>query len=47
MTVQTIKSLARRPWYGSPRTADTRYEPPSSEPDIGKAVCFNLSDGAT
>jgi aryl-alcohol dehydrogenase-like predicted oxidoreductase len=43
VAVQTIKSLARRPWSGNVQTADTWYEPLSSEPDIDCAVRWCLS----
>jgi aryl-alcohol dehydrogenase-like predicted oxidoreductase len=43
IAVQTIKSLARRPWSGNPHTADTWYEPFSEETDITKAVSWCLS----
>lgn len=43
VAVQTIKSLARRPWQGASRTADTWYEPLSGATDIEKAVNWCLS----
>ncbi len=43
VAVQTIKSLARRPWSGNARTADTWYEPLSVESDIDLAVRWCLS----
>jgi aryl-alcohol dehydrogenase-like predicted oxidoreductase len=43
IAVQTIKSMARRPWSGSPHTADTWYEPLSDEQDVVRAVHWCLS----
>jgi len=43
IAVQTIKSIARRPWSGRARTADTWYEPLSKERDIDRAVSWCLS----
>ena len=43
IAVQTIKSMARRPWSGNARTADTWYEPLSDESDIDRAVSWCLS----
>jgi aryl-alcohol dehydrogenase-like predicted oxidoreductase len=43
VAVQTIKSLARRSWSGNAHTADTWYEPLSSESDIDRAVNWCLS----
>ncbi len=46
IAVQTIKSLARRPWSGHDRTADTWYEPLSDESDVVRAVNWCLSHGS-
>jgi len=43
IAVQTIKSIARRPWSGRDRTADTWYEPLSDREDIERAVSWCLS----
>jgi aryl-alcohol dehydrogenase-like predicted oxidoreductase len=43
VAVQTIKSLARRPWSENVHTADTWYEPLSSDLDIDRAVRWCLS----
>lgn len=43
IAVQTIKSMARRPWSGNAHTADTWYEPLSGESDIDRAVSWCLS----
>ncbi len=43
VAVQTIKSIARRPWSGNARTADTWYEPLAGEGDIDRAVRWCLS----
>lgn len=43
VAVQTIKSLARRPWSGHSPSADTWYEPLSDRPDIARAVDWCLS----
>src|SRR5262249_60478579 len=40
--VQTIKSLAYRPWSGRPRTATTWYEPLADQPEIDLAVHWAL-----
>jgi aryl-alcohol dehydrogenase-like predicted oxidoreductase len=40
--VQTIKSLAYRPWSGRPRTATTWYEPLEEQSDINIAVHWAL-----
>jgi aryl-alcohol dehydrogenase-like predicted oxidoreductase len=40
--VQTIKSIARRPWEGQPHTRATWYEPMESQNDIDKAVWWVL-----
>jgi aryl-alcohol dehydrogenase-like predicted oxidoreductase len=41
--VQTIKSLAYRPWMGRERTASTWYEPLADQPSIDLAVHWALS----
>jgi aryl-alcohol dehydrogenase-like predicted oxidoreductase len=43
IAVQTIKAIARRPWSGRARTADTWYEPLSDKRDIDRAVSWCLS----
>jgi aryl-alcohol dehydrogenase-like predicted oxidoreductase len=40
--VQTIKSLAYRPWMGRERTASTWYQPLDDQPDIDRAVHWAL-----
>jgi hypothetical protein len=40
--VQTIKSIALRPWEGRPRTSTTWYEPLSDPSDIEIAVHWVL-----
>jgi hypothetical protein len=40
--VQTIKSLAYRPWMGRPRTASTWYEPLQDPVDIQQALEWGL-----
>ena len=40
--VQTIKSIALRPWLGRPRTRTTWYEPLEAQPDIDLAVWWVL-----
>jgi len=42
IAVQTIKSMARGPWAGRARTADTWYEPLSDESDIDRALRWCL-----
>jgi aryl-alcohol dehydrogenase-like predicted oxidoreductase len=42
--VQTIKSLAYRPWMGRPRTATTWYEPLERQSDIDTAVHWALGE---
>lgn len=42
VAVQTIKSLAYRPWMGRPRTHSVWYEPLQDQPDIGRAVHWVL-----
>ena len=43
MAIQTIKSIARRPWLGWPRTRATWYEPLTEQDDIDLAVWWALS----
>jgi aryl-alcohol dehydrogenase-like predicted oxidoreductase len=43
VAVQTIKSVAFRPWEGRVRSADTWYEPLTLQDDIGRAVSWVLS----
>jgi aryl-alcohol dehydrogenase-like predicted oxidoreductase len=43
VAVQTIKSIARRPWWGRERTRDTWYEPFQEQEDIDAAVHWVLS----
>ena len=43
VAVQTIKSVALRPWEGPLRSADTWYEPLTLHEDIGRAVSWVLS----
>jgi aryl-alcohol dehydrogenase-like predicted oxidoreductase len=40
--VQTIKSLAYRPWMGRPRSASTWYQPLEDQSDIEQAVHWAL-----
>ena len=42
VAVQTIKSLALRPWLGRPRTRSTWYEPLQDQDDIDLAVWWVL-----
>jgi aryl-alcohol dehydrogenase-like predicted oxidoreductase len=42
VAVQTIKSIALRPWMGRGRTRSTWYEPLQSQPDIDAAVWWVL-----
>ena len=42
VAVQTIKSVAMRPWRGRERTRATWYEPLESQPDIDVAVWWVL-----
>ena len=44
VAVQTIKSVALRPWEGPLRSADTWYEPLTLHEDIGKAVAAIAQD---
>src|SRR5919206_2265343 len=41
--VQTIKSLAYRPWMGRERTASTWYEPLADQPSIDQAVWWAMA----
>ncbi len=43
VAVQTIKSIARQPWAGRDRTANTWYEPLTEQADISLAVNWLLS----
>ena len=43
VAVQTIKSIARRPWGDEPRTRTTWYEPLENQKDIDRAVHWVLS----
>ncbi|HZO75958.1 MAG TPA: hypothetical protein VFB60_27420 [Ktedonobacteraceae bacterium] len=40
--VQTIKSIAYKPWLGHPHTHSTWYEPLTEQPDIDLAVHWVL-----
>jgi aryl-alcohol dehydrogenase-like predicted oxidoreductase len=42
VAVQTIKSIALRPWFGRPHTRTTWYEPLESHDDIDLAVWWAL-----
>ena len=42
VAVQTIKSIALRPWQDRPRTANTWYEPLTDQRDIDLAVWWVL-----
>jgi aryl-alcohol dehydrogenase-like predicted oxidoreductase len=42
VAVQTIKSVAYRPWMGRPRSAATWYDPLTDQPDIDRAVHWAL-----
>jgi len=42
VAVQTIKSIALRPWSGRPHTRATWYEPLESQDDIDLAVWWAL-----
>jgi hypothetical protein len=42
VAVQTIKSIALRPWMGRPHTHATWYEPLEAPGDIGPAVRWAL-----
>lgn len=43
VAVQTIKSIARRPWWGRDRTRTTWYQPLEDQRDIDLAVHWALS----
>jgi len=43
VAVQTIKSIALRPWAGREHTAATWYEPLTQQDDIDLAVAYTLS----
>jgi aryl-alcohol dehydrogenase-like predicted oxidoreductase len=43
VAIQTIKSIARRPWWGRERTRTTWYQPFEEQPDIDAAVHWVLS----
>jgi aryl-alcohol dehydrogenase-like predicted oxidoreductase len=45
--VQTIKSLAYRPWMGRERTTSTWYEPLADQPDIDLALHWALGEPGT
>lgn len=38
VAVQTIKAVARRPWWGRPRTTNTWYQPLDEQADIDASV---------
>jgi hypothetical protein len=42
VAVQTIKSIALRPWLGREHTRTTWYEPLEDQPDIDRAVWWVL-----
>ena len=42
VAVQTIKSIALRPWFGRPHTRTTWYEPLENQDDIDLAVWWAL-----
>ncbi len=42
VAVQTIKSIARGPWLGRPRTASTWYEPMTEQRDIDLALWWAM-----
>jgi hypothetical protein len=44
VALQTIKSLAYRPWDGREHTASTWYEPLTDQGDIDRAVSWVLAD---
>ena len=44
IALQTIKSLARKPWEGREQTAATWYEPLTEQVDIDRAVSWVLAD---
>jgi aryl-alcohol dehydrogenase-like predicted oxidoreductase len=43
VAMQTIKAVARRPWWGRPRTHGTWYEPLDEQRDIDLAVHWALA----
>ena len=43
VAVLTIKSIARRPWWGRERTRATWYQPFEDQPDIDAAVHWVLA----
>lgn len=43
VAMQTIKAVARRPWWGRPRTHDTWYEPLDDQHDIDASVHWVLA----
>lgn len=43
VAIQTIKSIAYRPWQGRPKTHSTWYEPLEDQQDIDRAVHWVLS----
>jgi hypothetical protein len=44
VALQTIKSLAYKPWEGREHTAATWYEPLTDQPDINLAVSWVLAN---
>ena len=44
IAVQTIKSIARSPWWGREYTTTTWYEPLQNQEDIDRAVWWALSE---
>jgi hypothetical protein len=44
VALQTIKSLAYRPWDGRKHTASTWYEPLREQPDIDRAASWVLAN---
>jgi hypothetical protein len=44
VALQTIKSLAYRPWEGRPKTASTWYEPLTEQADIDLAAHWVLGN---
>jgi aryl-alcohol dehydrogenase-like predicted oxidoreductase len=44
VALQTIKSLAYKPWEGREHTAATWYEPLTDQPDIDRAVSWVLAN---
>jgi hypothetical protein len=43
VAVQTIKAVARRPWWGKPRTHNTWYEPLQEQDDIDASIHWALA----